>query len=179
MIARRRSSSLLLGGILLFVVGTLAYARVTDGWPHVPTRGLMAHAFGVPVDYQDCGIHTGQDWFAPDGTPVYAIEAGDVVHVGPLWLDGPGQGRGPHAIIVDHGAYYSTYSHNQAALVAVGEHVARGQAIAVVGSEGYSPLPHLHLERVAKADAMWTGNWRVPFIGCGAYSDPGGRWRVW
>lgn len=169
----------LLAAIALLVAGTLAYAAATDGWPHVPTRGAMAHAFGVPVSYQGCGFHTGQDWFAPEGTPVYAVEAGTVVHVGPMWLDGPGQGRGPHAVVLDHGDHYTTYGHNRAARVAVGERVARGQVIAEIGREGYAPLPHLHLERVDKADALWTGDWRLPFAGCGAYRDPGNRWRAW
>lgn len=178
-VASRRRMPPLLGGIALIVAGTLAYAALTDGWPHVPTHGAMAHGFGVPVSYQGCGFHTGQDWFAPEGTPVYAVEAGTVIHVGPMWLDGPGQGRGPHAIVLDHGDHYTTYGHNRAARVAVGERVARGQVIAEVGSEGYSPLPHLHLERIDKADALWTGDWRLPFAGCGAYRDPGDRWRAW
>jgi murein DD-endopeptidase MepM/ murein hydrolase activator NlpD len=142
-------------------------------WPHVPTRGLMLHAFGVPVNYQACGFHTGQDWFAPEGTPVYAIEAGTVVYVGPLWSRGEGVGRGESAIVLQHGGYYTTYSHNRVALVTPGQAVAKGEVIAEIGDEGYARSPHLHLEKVT---APFTGNWQEPFVGCGAYQDPGDRW---
>jgi murein DD-endopeptidase MepM/ murein hydrolase activator NlpD len=133
----------------------------------------MFAAFGVPVDYQTCGFHTGQDWFAPPGARVFAIEDGMVVHVGPLWLDGPGQGRGPNAIVVDHGAWVSTYSHNRRSRVRPGQPVRRGDAIAELGSEGFSRGPHLHLELVA---GDFSGDWRRPFEGCQVYMDPGDVW---
>jgi murein DD-endopeptidase MepM/ murein hydrolase activator NlpD len=120
-------------------------------------------------------FHTGQDWFAPVGTPIYAIEDGSVVYVGPMWLSGEGVGRGDYSIILFHEAegYYTTYGHNSVALVAAGEQVRRGQQIAEVGAEGYSPSPHLHLEKVV---TPFTGNWQQPFVGCEGYVDPGGRW---
>ncbi|MGH2543691.1 MAG: M23 family metallopeptidase, partial [Ardenticatenaceae bacterium] len=160
--------------LLLLVAAPPLFSELRS-WPHVPTRGVMLHGFGVPVSYQNCGFHTGQDWFAPADTPVYAIEDGVVVYVGPLWLDGPKRGRGPYSIILYHdsGGYYTTYGHNSVALVAAGEPVQRGQKIAEVGSEGYSPAPHLHLEKVI---APFTGDWQKPFAGCEGYVDPGGRW---
>jgi murein DD-endopeptidase MepM/ murein hydrolase activator NlpD len=133
----------------------------------------MLFGFGHSVDYQGCGFHTGQDWFAPSGTPVYAIEDGTVVHVGPMWATGPGVGRGNHAVIVDHGAYRTTYSHNRSADVLVGDRVRRGDVIGEIGSEGFSRGPHLHLEKVTGA---FTGDWREPFIGCDVYIDPGRFW---
>jgi murein DD-endopeptidase MepM/ murein hydrolase activator NlpD len=159
--------------IILLLVG--GWFTVVQRFPHVPTRGVMLHPFGVPVSYQTCGFHTGSDWFAPVGTPVYAIEDGSVVYVGPLWLSGPGVGRGDYSIILFHeeGDYYTTYGHNSVALVIPGERVSRGQKIAEVGDEGYSPSPHLHLEKVT---ARFTGDWQQPFVGCDGYVDPGNMW---
>lgn len=168
--------------IVIIIVGAIVYIAYNNFVPtdasHVPTRGIMVYGFGIPVDYQTCGFHTGQDWFAPTGTPIYAVEAGTVVYVGPLWLSGPGVGRGDYSIILFHadpteGGYYTTYSHNSVALVMEGETVEKGQQIAEVGQEGYAPSPHLHLEKVV---APFTGNWEEPFVGCDAYVDPGDEW---
>jgi murein DD-endopeptidase MepM/ murein hydrolase activator NlpD len=134
----------------------------------------MLGGFGEPVAYQDCGFHTGQDWFAPPGTPIFATADGLVVYVGPLWLDGPGSGRGPQAIVLDHGAYYTTYSHNRSAEVRPGQSVEAGERLGESGDEGYSVLPHLHFEKVV---GPWTGDWRRPFEGCDVYADPGAEWR--
>lgn len=163
--------------MLVLVVQFLVTQREHRDAPHIPTFGLMLKPFGEPLDYQDCGFHTGQDWFAPVGMPVYAVRIGTVVYVGPLWLDGPGVGRGPHAIVIDHGGYHSTYSHLSKALVQAGDFVAQGQQIGAVGAEGFSRGPHLHLEWIDRALAPWTGDWRHPFDGCEGYDDPGGRWR--
>lgn len=160
----------LLGATALIVVFKM------PSWPHVPTYGLMLSPFGIPVNYQTCGFHTGQDWFAPEGTPVFAVEDGLVVHVGPLWLSGGGAGRGEHSIVIEHAEYTSTYSHNRVAFVQPGERVERGDLIAEIGNEGYSRRPHLHLEKVT---APYSGSWRMPFIGCTDYEDPGWLWGLW
>lgn len=159
---------LLFAGGLWWVLG-----QITENWPHTPVHGAMLHAFGTTIAYQDCGFHTGQDWFAPAGTRIYAIEDGVVMHVGPLWLRGEGVGRGDEAIVLDHGAYYTTYSHNRASFVKAGDVVVRGEVIAEVGKEGYAGGPHLHFEQIDKALAPWTGDWRRPFAGCDGYLDPG------
>jgi septal ring factor EnvC (AmiA/AmiB activator) len=167
--------------ILLLLTALVAAPRIVmemRTWPHIPTRGTMLWAFGVPVSYQTCGFHTGQDWFAAIGTPIYAVADGTVVHVGPMWLSGPDVGRGDFTVILHHideneDEYYTTYGHNSVSLVSPGESVERGQKIAEVGDEGYSPRPHLHLEKVA---APFTGDWQQPFVGCEGYRDPGNRW---
>jgi len=170
--------------IVLFILALLISAAVPvvltylNRYPHIPTYGLMGYAFGVPVDYQTCGFHTGQDWFGSTGTPIYAIEDGIVLYVGPLWFAGPDVGRGAYSIILYHeaGDYYTTYGHNSVALVNEGDTVERGQKIAEMGNEGYSGSPHLHLEKVI---TPFTGNWQEPFIGCEGYVEPGTSWDPW
>jgi murein DD-endopeptidase MepM/ murein hydrolase activator NlpD/peptidoglycan/xylan/chitin deacetylase (PgdA/CDA1 family) len=134
--------------------------------------------FKVPISYSmnwpELGglqsLHTGADVGGAYGTPIYAWKSGKVVNIGPLWLNGQGVGRGDFAIILDHGGgQYSTYSHNQKALVQVGDTVSAGQQIAEMGSEGYSLGPHLHFE--IRENTTFTENWENPWKD-GVYVDP-------
>lgn len=173
---RRGLGILLLVVLVLGLAGLWSYRQRSADWPHAPTRGAMLKGFGVSVSYQSCGFHTGQDWFAPEGTPVFAIEDGVVAHVGSLWYEGENVGRGPYSIILDHGDYYTTYGHNAAAHVEPGDEVRRGDRIADLGAEGYARGAHLHFEKVR---APYTGDWLQPFVGCEGYEDPGMRWAYW
>lgn len=86
--------------------------------------------------------HTGIDFAAPQGTPIYAAESG-VVIVSQTW-----SGYG-NCIIIDHGnGMWTLYGHirNGGLLVDVGDRVAKGDKIAEVGSTGNSTGPHLHFE---------------------------------
>jgi murein DD-endopeptidase MepM/ murein hydrolase activator NlpD len=90
------------------------------------------------------GIHSGVDLAAAIGTPIYAAEDGIVTHAGcgasckksyGLYVD------------IDHGGGIGTrYGHTSKLLVSVGDHVHRGQVIALMGSTGLSTGSHLHFE---------------------------------
>ncbi len=131
--------------------------------------------FGVPVNYQAGGRHTGIDVGLPQGPDgqdpeLYAVDDGTVVHVGPLYCNAPRKCRGDKAIIIDHGNnVYSIYSHNSEAYVKVGQRVRAGQVIGRQGNEGYSFGSHLHFE--VHVGAPFTGDWRQPFRG-GTFVDP-------
>jgi len=92
----------------------------------------------------------------PHGTPVLAIGAGVVVHAGPVELGGLTIAIRHDTTLTADGrrlVLFSTYSHNARLLVSVGQHVARGQPIAQVGSTGRTTHEHLLLEvHVAPTD---------------------------
>nr|WP_242681439.1 M23 family metallopeptidase [Tessaracoccus sp. SD287] len=84
--------------------------------------------------------HTGQDFAAPTGTPVYAASSGIV-----------GQSRaggwaGVH-LVVNHANGGSTlYAHLSGKAVSPGQPVKAGQLIGYVGNTGNSYGAHLHFE---------------------------------
>lgn len=84
--------------------------------------------------------HTGTDFAANTGEPIYAIEDGQVIVA--RWDDAYG-----YLTIIDHGGGISSwYAHASKLLTTTGQEVKQGQKIAEVGSTGWSTGPHLHLE---------------------------------
>ena len=101
-----------------------------------------ASGFGYRIDpiYKTTKFHSGMDFSANIGTPVYATGDGRVVKVG--WESGYGK-----LIKVDHGFGYVTwYAHLNNYKVRVGQKVVRGEIIGEVGNTGKSTGPHLHYE---------------------------------
>ncbi|SDW32632.1 Peptidase family M23 [Arthrobacter sp. cf158] len=112
--------------------------------------GYYVYLYG---NYQPDG-HTGQDYGAASGSPVYAVTFGTVLHVGrlsgtyadnPWWLLPSFFGYG---YVVDHGAFIGIYGHclDGGSRVAVGQRVNEGQVLGPSGSTGASVNPHLHFE---------------------------------
>jgi murein DD-endopeptidase MepM/ murein hydrolase activator NlpD len=82
--------------------------------------------------------HTGVDFNAEEGTPVWACNSGLVVLFDQLFFSGK-------SVILDHGwGFYSMYFHLSEALVSEGDRVSRGAMVGRVGSTGRSTEPHLH-----------------------------------
>ncbi|QEY25065.1 M23 family peptidase [Neisseria animalis] len=85
-------------------------------------------------------LHTGIDYAAPSGTPIYAAESGVVETAG--WKGAYGK-----TVVIKHNERFSTlYGHASKYVVKAGQKVQRGQLIAYVGSTGRSTGPHLHFE---------------------------------
>lgn len=85
-------------------------------------------------------FHSGIDFGAAKGSPIYAVDAGRVVLAG----DKGGYGN---AVIIQHNERLKTlYGHASELYVQRGQWVQRGQMIAAVGSTGFSTGPHLHFE---------------------------------
>ncbi len=91
---------------------------------------------------KDNGItiqHLGVDLDAEQGTPIYAINNGQVVFAGELTVYGK-------TIIIDHGlGIYSLYLHLSEFKTSKGLMVERGEIIGLTGNTGWSTGPHLHL----------------------------------
>ena len=98
-----------------------------------PATGL----FGV----RGARFHAGLDFAAPWGTPVAAAAAGRVVYAG--WRAG---GWGYFVAIAHSAGVRTFYAHLGHVGVRLGERVAAGERIGLVGSTGFSTGPHLHFE---------------------------------
>lgn len=107
-----------------------------------PVDGEIVERFGRsrhPV-YNTEVVNNGIDIRAARGTPVRAVEAGEVVYAD---FNG-GYGL---MVIVDHdGGDYSLYAHLDRAAVSIGQRVAKGASIGTVGESGSLVGPKLHFE---------------------------------
>jgi murein DD-endopeptidase MepM/ murein hydrolase activator NlpD len=106
--------------------------------------GIMRSGFGFrrhPI-LGATKMHTGVDWAAPSGTPIYASGNGTVEKVG--WESGYGK-----YIRLRHANGYETaYGHMTAFARGIdpGARVRQGQVIGFVGSTGLSTGAHVHYE---------------------------------
>ena len=106
--------------------------------------GIMRSGFGLrrhPIlGYTK--MHTGVDWAAPSGTPIYASGNGTVEKVG--WESGYGK----YIRIRHNNGYETAYGHMTAYARGIdeGTRVRQGQVIGFVGSTGLSTGSHLHYE---------------------------------
>ncbi len=97
-----------------------------------PVQGTVAYRFGeAKPDVDDVwkGIGIG----APRGSPVVAVEAGEVAWAGSRGVLG-------QTVIIDHGGgYYSGYLYLQDVPVRMGDRITAGQLIGHVGGDESSP----------------------------------------
>jgi len=84
--------------------------------------------------------HTGIDYSAAHGTPIFATAAGTVEFAG--WRSGYGK-----LVVIRHPNGYKTYyGHCSSLLVKKGTYVKQEQTIARVGQTGKATGPHVHYE---------------------------------
>jgi murein DD-endopeptidase MepM/ murein hydrolase activator NlpD len=103
-----------------------------------PANGTVTSRYGYRWGGSDW--HPGIDIAAETGTPVVATADGVVIESG--WNGGYGR-----QVVVDHGYGITTsYGHNSELLVSVGQRVKKGDAVAYMGSTGFSTGPHVHYE---------------------------------
>jgi len=120
------------------------YAAIPAIQP-VPKKAtvVLASGFGIRIHpiYKVRKMHSGMDFAAPIGTPIYASADGVVDGVDVSFT---GYGK---KIEINHGFGYRTrYAHMHAFAVRNGQHVKRGELIGFVGDTGLSTAPHLHYE---------------------------------
>ncbi|HLT74960.1 MAG TPA: M23 family metallopeptidase [Ohtaekwangia sp.] len=120
------------------------YASIPAIQP-ISNKKLMALASGFgmrthPI-YKVKKLHTGIDFAASIGTPIYATADGVVESV---QVKFSGYGK---MVVIDHGfGYHTRYAHMHDFAVKKGQHVRRGDLIGYVGNTGTSTAPHLHYE---------------------------------
>ena len=98
--------------------------------------GMRSHPF-----LKTPQMHTGIDFGAPMGAPIYATGDAKVVRV-----EYKTTGYG-YNVVLDHGYGFQTlYAHMSKILVKPGQKVKRGETIGLIGSTGLSTSPHVHYE---------------------------------
>jgi murein DD-endopeptidase MepM/ murein hydrolase activator NlpD len=106
--------------------------------------GIMRSGFGERnhplLHYMK--MHTGVDWAAPMGTPIFAAGNGAIDEIG---VKG---GYGKYVRLRHANGYQTAYGHMTAFArgLNVGSHVRQGQVIGFVGSTGLSTGAHVHYE---------------------------------
>ncbi len=107
-----------------------------------PVPGAISSRYGMrrhPIlGYRR--MHSGLDFRASSGTPIYAATDGRVTMAGR-------NGSYGNYVKLQHGGNLATgYAHMSRIAVRNGQQVTRGQVIGYVGSTGLSTGPHLHYE---------------------------------
>ncbi|GHB24205.1 M23 family metallopeptidase [Mongoliitalea lutea] len=105
--------------------------------------GKLASGFGMRLHpiLKVMKMHTGVDFTAPIGTPIYATGDGVVKEVK---TEFGGYGK---YIEIDHGfGFVSRYAHMNDFAVRKGQKIKRGDQIGTVGNTGSSTAPHVHYE---------------------------------
>lgn len=103
----------------------------------------LASGYGMRIHpvYKVRKMHTGVDFAAAIGTPIYATADGVVDKVE---VSFSGYGK---VLEIDHGFGYRTrFAHMHGFNVRYGQKVKRGDLIGYVGDTGLSTAPHLHYE---------------------------------
>jgi murein DD-endopeptidase MepM/ murein hydrolase activator NlpD len=146
------------------------FERLQAIWTHAPSQKLWLGRFERPVSAEFLtsapfgqrrsynggpvsGFHSGQDFAAPGGAPVFAPASGRVVLAEPLVVRG-------NAVLIDHGAsLFSGYWHLSEIDVTEGQFLEPGDRVGLVGTTGLSTGDHLHwelrLNGVAVSPMQW------------------------
>ena len=125
------------------LVGTLGTSQLIAAlmsgdleWP-VPVSKTISSGYGGRWGKE----HKGIDIPAATGSPILAIDDGEVVYAGNEL-----SGFGNLTVIEHKYGIFSVYGHANKLLTKKGDKVKRGQQVAEVGNTGVSTGPHLHLE---------------------------------
>src|SRR5919199_434541 len=107
----------------------------------IPTAITSLFGWRIHPITGDYRFHAGTDLGAPEGTPVLAAVAGQVITAD--FMGGYGL-----TVVVQHqdGNDLSLYGHLSEIFVQPGDQVEQGNVLGRVGSTGFSTGPHLHFE---------------------------------
>jgi murein DD-endopeptidase MepM/ murein hydrolase activator NlpD len=129
------------GQRLRTIFATITPERLWNGSFHYPLTGVTTGGnFGKRriLNGKAHSPHSGVDFPAPAGTPVYAAQRGRVVIAEPLYFSG-------NTVVLDHGlGLYTLYAHFESISVQPGDLVDAGALLGKVGATGRVTGPHLH-----------------------------------
>ncbi len=111
--------------------------------PISTSQSYLASGFGMRLHpiHKVRKLHTGLDFAARIGTPIYATGGGKITKVSSS-LHGYGK-----QIEIDHGfGFVTKYAHMSEFKVKINQRVKRGECIGYSGNTGGSTGPHLHYE---------------------------------
>ena len=107
-----------------------------------PSNGTLSSRFGSRSASVGSTNHKGIDITGRTGDPIYAADGGEVVFSD--WSRSFG-----YMIQIRHdNGHITLYAHNSELLVSLGERVAQGQQIALMGATGIASGVHLHFELI-------------------------------
>lgn len=124
----------------LMVAGELRDEVMPSGRPI--RSGWMSSGFGPRTDpfTGRRASHHGIDFAGGLGSEVIAVASGVVAYAGERYGYG-------NLVEISHGnGYVTRYAHNRKNLVTVGEKIAKGEIIALMGKTGRSTGTHVHVE---------------------------------
>ena len=107
-----------------------------------PTPGTLISSFGRQEHprYRTVTFNRGIEINAPEGQKIVAVSDGSVLYA--YWFKGYGR-----LIVLDHGeGYYTVYAHAAEITVQVGDRIAKGQPIGLVGDTGSVTGSQLYFE---------------------------------
>lgn len=104
------------------------------------TRVASGYGYRIHPIFKTHKFHSGIDFTAPQGTPIYSTGNGTVSTAE------NGSGYGNHVVVYHGFGYSSLYAHMSRIKARPGQKVKRGELIGYVGSTGTSTAPHVHYE---------------------------------
>ncbi len=139
-----------------------ALVRHTPSILPVPAdQFVLTSPFGTRISpfTRAADFHKGLDLSAPTGTPIYAAADGIVSFAGRYPLrESVNWWRFGNVVVINHSDRFITiYGHCDTIKVRRAQQVKQGQAIATVGSTGWSTNAHLHYE--VRSDLEQPGNY--------------------
>lgn len=142
---------------IMVASGSDAKAVSSEGTLSQPMDSMkLTSPFGMrvnPITGYAGEMHTGQDYGAACGSPVYSAAGGTVKEAG--WAGAYG-----YRVVVDHGnGLETTYNHLASVSTKAGDSVNRGDLVAQSGTSGNSTGCHLHFEVVVNGDMVDPQGW--------------------
>lgn len=145
---------------------------------------FITQLFGKTVDSKRLyasGSHSGVDFRASVGTPVFAMASGTVLGTGDTDNTCYGASFGKFVFIKYDNGLSSTYGHLSLIKAREGDRILRGEVIGYSGNTGHTTGPHLHIALYAaeavkmesKPSKACDGRiYRIPVAPVNSYLDP-------